>query len=464
MTVMNNLTMKKIIPAIGLLLLIAAGCKDYNDLDTEELNSGDADFSTYVAVGNSLTAGFQNGALYRDAQEFSFPRLLARQFRQVGNFEQPLVTNPGLGFVDGKPVGRIELTSLSPLQTHRNPNNGTQIFEESDKPFENMGVPGSILVDYLNPGNQGMLKERSTNPQHPKFNPFYSFVLPNSELAKDAPNIHNQVAAQNPTFITFWLGNNDVLGFVKSGGEGQAITDPTTFQNLYQGSVQALASTGAGVVAYNIPDVTSIPFVFLLRSQLQQQGAIVFNADTQSYQLVTQNGNFDIYIQVDDTTNVMRRDDFLLLTASSYFTKVQEGEINPPIQPETAIPDKYVLDGKLGDADPANSELEQAAGAVAQYNGIISSAVSSAGFALVDINGIYDDVLSNYQSNGGGYPADDLTLRPLPGSLFSFDGIHPTNRGAAVIANETIKVINNFYGANVEQIDITDIPEGIPVQ
>ncbi|NIT56724.1 MAG: hypothetical protein GWN00_10970, partial [Aliifodinibius sp.] len=63
---------------------------------------------------------------------------------------------------------------------------------------------------------------------------------------------------------------------------------------LYQGSVQAMASTGADVVVYTIPDVTTIPYVFYLRTQLEQQGAIIFNDETQSYQLVTQQGNLDI--------------------------------------------------------------------------------------------------------------------------------------------------------------------------
>lgn len=455
--------------ALILSLIWLGGCQDYQALNLEEINSGNADFSNYVAVGNSLTAGYQNGALYRDAQEYSFPKLLARQLRVETDFGQPTVGNPGLGIVNGKAMGRLEVTSFSPLTVVRNKRAGSPIFRESNKPFENMGVPGSILIDYLNPGNQGNLKERSTDPQHPNFNPFYSFVLPNSELAKSEPNLHNQVVAQNPSFITFWLGNNDVLAFVTSGGQGQPITDASDFSQLYQASVQALQSTGASVVLYNIPDVTSIPFVFLLRSQLEQQEIIAYNTDTGTYQLVTDNGNFDIYINVDGNAEVMRQDDFLLLTASDYFERIQGGEITPPIDadgdgtPEATVPDRLVLDGSLGDGNQSNSELELAATAVDQFNAGISSAASSAGFPVVNINGIFNSILNDYQSNGGGYDASDITLQPLPGSLFSFDGIHPTNRGAAAITNETIKVMNSSYGSNVPLLDINNIPEGIPV-
>lgn len=453
---MNFLSPKTYISALVVTLVFIAGCKDYNDLNLEEINSGNADYSNYVAVGNSLTAGFQNSALYLSAQQYSFPRLIARQLRIDESFDQPLISDPGIG-------GRIELSSLNPLGTAVTNSQGSPA-NQGQKPFKNLGIPGSILVDYLNPDNQGTLKERSTNPQNPAFNPFYSIVLPNSELAKAAPNIHNQVAVQNPSFITFWLGNNDVLGFVTSGGQGQSITDPNTFQQLYQGSAQALQSTGASVVVYNIPDVTSIPFVFLLRSQLEQQGVIVFNSETQSYQLVTQQGNLDIYITVDGNAEVMRQDDFLTLRAQTYFSQVQAGEVPPPVQPQDAIPDRLVLDGSLADSDPANSELEQASAAVAQYNAAISDIAQASGFGLVDVNSIFNDIIANFQSSGGGYATDDITLQPVPGSLFSFDGVHPTNRGAAVIANETIKVMNETFGSSVDQIDVSDIPEGLPAQ
>lgn len=446
--------------SLVLVLALITSCEDYNELNIDPVDSGNADFSSYVAVGNSLTAGYQNDALYKTGQEYSFPNLIARQINQSEEFNQPLISNPG---ISGSEEGRIELNSLDPVATTRNSNQGTPI-NQSDKPFANLGVPGAVLVDYTNPGNSGNLKERATDPQNTAYNPFYGIVMEQSELGKDAPNLHNQVAKQDPTLITFRLGNNDVLNFVTSGGEGQNPTDPNTFDNLYQGTAQALASTGASVVVYNIPDVTSIPFVFYLRLQLEQQGAITFDEENQTYQLVTQQGPFDIYIEVDGSAEVMRKDDFPLLSAQSYFAQVQAGQVQPPIHPEDAIPDNLVLDGSLGDGDPTNSELERAAGAVAQYNTIIQSVASSSGFTLVDINTIYDDIVTSFQESNGqnGYQTNGLNLRPVPGELFSFDGVHPTNRGAAVIANETIETMNNSLGSGVEPINVAKIPEGFP--
>ncbi|HLR26467.1 MAG TPA: SGNH/GDSL hydrolase family protein [Fodinibius sp.] len=454
---MNYLTYysKKLL-TLTLLLVLASSCKDYSELDIEPVETGNADFSTYVAVGNSLTAGYQNDALYQSAQEFSFPNLIARQVNQAASFSQPLISNPGSG-------GRIELVSLEPLVTSRNSSQGQPI-NQQEKPFSNLGVPGAVLVDYLNPQNSGHLKERATNPEHPAFNPFYSIIMEDAELAKEAPNLHNQVAKQSPTFISFWLGNNDVLGFVTSGGEGQSITPPATFKQLYQGSAQAMASTGANVAVYTIPNVTSIPFVFYLRTQLEQQGAIAFNSETQSYQLATPEGSFDIYIETDGGPRVMRQSDFPILSAQAYFGKIQAGEAPLPIMPQDAIPDELVLDGPAG-GPAGSSELEQAIGAIQRYNAAIANIASSSGFALVDINDIFGEIFANFQESGGtkGYQTDGITLRPVPGELFSFDGVHPTSRGSAVLANESIKAINQTFGANIPAINVAKIPEGFPV-
>ncbi|HYE80337.1 MAG TPA: G-D-S-L family lipolytic protein, partial [bacterium] len=44
---------------------------------------GSADFTRYVAVGNSLTAGFGDNGLYREGQLNSYPNILAQQFARV---------------------------------------------------------------------------------------------------------------------------------------------------------------------------------------------------------------------------------------------------------------------------------------------------------------------------------------------------------------------------------------------
>ncbi|HEY2943311.1 MAG TPA: hypothetical protein VGN09_12830, partial [Vicinamibacteria bacterium] len=52
-------------------------------------------FSIYVALGDSLTAGISNGALVETHQRRSYPALIAAQ-AGVSAFEQPLISEPGI--------------------------------------------------------------------------------------------------------------------------------------------------------------------------------------------------------------------------------------------------------------------------------------------------------------------------------------------------------------------------------
>jgi len=92
---------------ISLGVLAFTACNDPEDVDitpevlVEEsvaLTAGSADFSNYVSLGNSLTSGFTDGALFQASQTLSFPNLLSQKFSLVGggSFVQPL-TNDNIG-------------------------------------------------------------------------------------------------------------------------------------------------------------------------------------------------------------------------------------------------------------------------------------------------------------------------------------------------------------------------------
>ena len=74
------------------LLMIAiafTACETDDSADDMEevvvpLTAGTADFSNYVAVGASFTAGFADGALFIASQENSFPNILSQQFAAIG--------------------------------------------------------------------------------------------------------------------------------------------------------------------------------------------------------------------------------------------------------------------------------------------------------------------------------------------------------------------------------------------
>lgn len=62
------------------------------------LTSGTADFSKYVALGNSLTSGFSDGALFIKGQQGSYTNIMAQQFKLVGGGEFKIpYTNDNIG-------------------------------------------------------------------------------------------------------------------------------------------------------------------------------------------------------------------------------------------------------------------------------------------------------------------------------------------------------------------------------
>lgn len=235
--------------------------------DIPTASSGEADFSTYVALGNSLTAGYSDGALYLEAQQNSYPSIIAEQLSEVGGgvFTQPLVpTGNGFGGLNAnqEPNGKLVLSlasgSPSPVRTPGD----LSVLAPVSGPFNNFGVPGAKAGHLVTPGYGSEMG-----------NPFFArfATSPAATLVTDA-------AAVNPTFFTLWIGNNDVLGFATSGGEGDEITEQGAFDGAIDNIIAGLKSTNAnieGAIA-NIPNVTKIPYfttvpwnAFVLESQEQ---------------------------------------------------------------------------------------------------------------------------------------------------------------------------------------------------
>jgi hypothetical protein len=54
-----------------------------NSSDGLPLTAGVANFSKYVALGNSLTSGYSDGALFIEGQKVSYTNIMAEQFKTV---------------------------------------------------------------------------------------------------------------------------------------------------------------------------------------------------------------------------------------------------------------------------------------------------------------------------------------------------------------------------------------------
>lgn len=259
-----------------------AGCEpEFENEVNANYSAGEANFTTYVAVGNSLTAGYMDGTVSKGSQMNSYPNLLAQQFALVGGgaFEQPSyaddVNNLGGLMLGGNPIATTRLVIDA---SQGRPENivGTPTIEVSNlqaKAFNNMGVPGAKSFHLLAPG-YGNLAGVAIGQANPYF--VRHATTPSATVLGDA-------MSKNPTFFTNWIGANDVLAYATAGGatsNGNTaaadhnatgnlnpatygpndITNSGVYSNVYSTIVNTLTSGGAKGVVCTVPSVTSIPY------------------------------------------------------------------------------------------------------------------------------------------------------------------------------------------------------------
>ncbi|WP_026754245.1 lipase [Sediminibacter sp. Hel_I_10] len=503
------------------------------------LTAGSANFSKYVSLGNSLTAGFTDNALFIAGQENSFPNLLSQKFALVGggSFTQPLmadnyggisiggnrILNPRLVTTGGAPVSLESV--IGPVTV------GTDLLNNPTGPFNNLGVPGAKSFHLLAPG-YGNLANVSLGLANP-----YAVRITGS--TPDA-SVVSLAVTQEPTFFSLWIGNNDVLGYALSGGDG---TNPITpidgppgvgFNQTYGALIQTLTAGGAQGVLGNIPNVTSIPHfttvpynpldpsnpsfgsqiptlngIFGQLNQvfafLESQGVpnatdrqIIFSETAASAVVIRDESLANLSVQIASVlqgsptfpafvqsfglpaaaaplvANLLgavygqarqaNENDLFVLPSSSIIGTVNDNSVDFLTSqglPETLanqfsvegislpLEDKWVL---------IPSEQEEIATATSAFNSTIAASADQSGLAVLDANMVLNRIAAGTISSG------DFTLTSslVTGGAFSLDGVHPTARGYALIANEVMKAIDATYGSNFEAsgnlLDIGEYP------
>jgi hypothetical protein len=399
--------------AAALLLTIAA-CGD--GAPSGPVADG-LDLSAYVAIGNSLTAGFMNGALGLEGQSCSYPRLLAGQAGVGGTFSQPLIGAPGIS-EPGSSEGRIELLSLTPPTIERAPA-GAPLNAGEPEPYGNLGVPGALGAEAL------VARSRATSLTG---NPFFDFVF------RGMGTWSGQVAEREATFVTVWLGNNDVLGYVLSGGEDADFPTPSgEFAAAYGGLIDQLLETTDRIVLLNVPPVTVVPYLTLVPNVV---------VDTATLEPIPGPGGE--FVPLLGADGPLSPDDLVTLDA---IERILDGDGIAVEMGGTGVPlpASVVLDV---------DEQAIARGAVAAYNQTIAQIAALHGFAVVDVHAIVTDIDENGLVAGG----ETLTTEFLVGGLFSLDGVHPTCKGQGVIANALIDAIEERYEVSFPRVSIAGLP------
>lgn len=429
--------------------------------------SGAAIFSRIVGVGDSLTAGYQSGGLLGinttnpvsgfpgnlvpATQENGFWSLLFQQatgatlatMYNPTTSPLPLIAAPGLN--SQLVLGTTSLFAA----THSD----CDQFNDAAFALSSFGVtrlnPAGAVLDLGVPGQTAHEALYMTNPltgpgkqpncQYP-FNPHDPSTLLQPLLAGEssafypvlgsfAGSVHpltqvNVALKLKPSLATVWLGANDLLKYAFSGGQSPSDT-PAQLQTDLSTIIARLHASGARVVIANLPDVLSTPQFFqggpTLIATLE---APPFSVPAPAAQAVT------AYIQA--TYGVGPNG---YLTESGFFVVLQDLAVGN-VTPTLSAPGDFLTDAFAAQVQGLNTA----------YNAAIGAAAAATKTPLVDIHALFVQIKQN-----GGVPINPPKCCSLQfgGGLLSFDGLHPSNTGYALIANAFIATIDGGFGTTV---------------
>src|SRR5690554_5825109 len=392
---------------ISAALLLALGFWQCEiSVDEFEASSGSLDLSSYVALGDSYSAGYVDGALGRETQVESLPAILAKQFALAGGgaFTQPLMPEgesiggtaiDEQGTLNGYYKLQVIEDQFSPVPTVGD----MEVFGDivgDQGPFNNMAVPGAKASHLLTPL---FSTPEVGNPYFVRFasNPGQSSVLSDALRAQ-------------PTFFSLWIGGNDVLTSAIAGGS-EDITPKEEFAAYIKLLVEQLAAEGRPGAIANIPSIEALPYFSFVGPQL----AAILPAP-----ILVQDPSEEAGFRA------LRTGEKVLLPALQLLG-AGYGTLEKP------LPAQYFL---------SRDELNDISLAITGYNEVIAEAAAEHNLALVDMHGMMERLKTGMVVDGNNYSSTFIS-----GQVLSLDGIHATPRGYAIIANEFIRAINTKYQA-----------------
>lgn len=432
---------KRRTPLLALAAALAlAGCVD----DGEDLittgrvpTEGNEIFARYVALGNSITAGFQSNGLTAAFQQAAYPVLLAER-AGVRNFGIPLVNNPGCPIPMTAP-----LTGGSSNCAGRNTTAAGQPVL-----IQNLAVPGARIRDLLvfPGGSTGNL---------------------NTVLVGPRTQVEAMIAAQ-PTFVSVWIGNNDALAAALGGNLGPAapgadstLTTLASFNASLSALVDSIKAAGPeGAMLVGVVDA-------VIAAPLIQPGAYFFLARdpaTGTFQGKPVNANCSP------------------VTALNQPNPLAANMVSFAILNQAAFPEINCDPAAYAVGDPRRGAFlldtqEQAIvrTRIAQFNAAIQAAAQANNWIYADPNAILGQYLVEKDANGryqrvrkcqdlpaatsfaefqaavlNSCPVTGATAAPnFFGSLISFDGVHPSSEAHRILAGRFAALINAKYGTTL---------------
>ncbi len=399
-------TIRLIGTAAALFLLGVGACHNDELFTPANYLTRDPLFDRYVSMGSSVSAGVQSAGINDSTQLQAYPVLLSRQMATP--FFVPLLNKPGCA----PPIDTVFRAGGVPHRLGGGTATTCALRETQAVPppyLNNVAVPGATVLDAttnLNPGS--------------KPNALTTFFLGGFTQTQ-------MMKLVNPTFVTVWLGNDDVLGAATdpvNAGDSTKITDTLTFAARYKAVLDSIGTTSARKgVLIGVANATLIPFFSRGQAYLALKAA---------------NPALPLTVGPNCAPSPGGKGDSVLVPFPFGIPKVDSASRGMPTTLNCT---------ETQTVQPA--ELLKLVATVNSYNTFIKAQAAASGYAYFDPNALFTAL-----------PAGSIppfpTLPPAPaavtapfGNYFSRDGVHPSAVSQKLLANALISLINATYGTKL---------------
>ena len=415
--------------AAALGVVLASACQNDQLFRPANFVPIDPLFERYVSMGNSITAGFQSGGINDSTQMQAYPVLLAS--RMGSPFFPPLMRRPGCPYpIDS--VFKVDTVTASPTRgkPHRIGNTFRDDLCQLRAPqavpppyVSNVAIPGATVLDgYSNDSSAGAQRRNALTT-------FFLGGLTQMQMVERA----------RPTFVTVWIGNNDVLGAATNAanaGDSALITPVALFQTRYHALLDSIEAVNPqGVLLIGVASVVGIANRVGLPPNQPPANGVPFFAYGSTYyaldQLAQIPGPF-----VADPTCAPPRGDSVLVPFPLGGALIAGGGTLTCNEVQTIQP----------------AEAVKLASTVAAYNAYIASQAASRGWTYFDPNPTLDS-LRRIPTQVSFFPTFGAACSANPfGAAFTCDAVHPSAATHKLIANKLREAINTAYGTAIPVI------------
>lgn len=397
---------------------VANSCSvPYSDLIAPNAARGGM-FNSYVAIGNSITAGFQSSGITDSTQRRSYAFLLSQSMGT--RFAYPGMLNPGCPSLINNFQTQVRVSTI-PCSL-RTPSATTDI-------LNNVAVPGAWSHDPVS------LTSTTSN----SLTQFFLGGKSQVQRAMDA----------KPSFVSIWIGNNDVLGPGVSGGSCSnanaacaltlaAITSQATFEANYNAMLDSLLRVSPGLegALIGVVNVINAPVMFPVSGLT---GAVKATFDA----IACGAGATPSPACAAGATTI----DASCTGSGALINAFMAFQIRIGAHPPNIVCATGIFPAPVGDVLVlTTAEQTTITNAVNAYNAYISAKASTLGWAYYDPN----TQLATLRAAG-------TVVRNVPtygttgtfGTGMSLDGVHPNATLHLTIANNLIAAINAKYNTKL---------------